>query len=101
MIKNKLNCLKLNIFSIGSALVFVLSSCGGEVSELEELPQDEKVVSEQTTLFNVDNKVFYIPNPVQTALLMKDVASPYSKDLLNGADNGGTRLWWDTGGPNF
>ncbi len=24
-----------------------------------------------------------------------------AKTLLGGADNGGTRLWWDTGGPNF
>ena len=24
-----------------------------------------------------------------------------AKSLLNGPDNGGTRLWWDTGGPNF
>jgi hypothetical protein len=90
MFKANLDYLKQNTFTLGMTFAFLLYGCGGEVSELEEIPQDEKVVSEQTTLFNVDNKVFYIPNPVQTALLMKDVASPYSKDLLNPAEKAET-----------
>jgi hypothetical protein len=62
--------------------------CGGGIdSDLEDIPQDEKIVSEQTTLYNIDNKVFFIPNPVQTSLLVKDIASPYNKDLLNSASN--------------
>jgi hypothetical protein len=60
---------------------------GGGDSDLEDIPQDEKIVSEQTTLYNIDNKVFFIPNPVQTSLLVKDIASPYNKDLLNSANN--------------
>jgi hypothetical protein len=63
--------------------------CGGEMQDLEDIPQDEKVVSEKTTLYNIDNKVFFIPNPVQTSLLVKDLASPYNNELLNLAENAG------------
>ena len=63
--------------------------CGGELQDLEDIPQDEKKITENTTLFSVDDKIFYIPSPVQTSLLMKKIATPYSKDLLNDVANVG------------
>jgi len=60
-----------------------LVGCGGAEQELEDIPQDEKIIDEETSLFNVDDKIFYIPSPVQTSLLMKKIAAPYSNHLLN------------------
>ncbi|PCH93807.1 MAG: hypothetical protein COB85_06400 [Bacteroidetes bacterium] len=78
---------KRNLLLYIPALLFVtatfLVGCGGEVQDLEDIPQDEKIIDESTNLFSVDDKIFYIPSPVQTSLLMKKIAAPYSKDLLN------------------
>jgi hypothetical protein len=48
----------------------------GETQEIEEIPQDEVTVTENTSLLKIDNKVFHFQNPVQTALILKDVAAP-------------------------
>jgi len=66
---------------------FLFYGCGGEVQDIEDIPQDDKIVTETTTLFSVDNKVFYIPNPIQTSLMMKKIAVPYNKDILNSTAN--------------
>jgi hypothetical protein len=55
----------------------------GEAQEIEEIPQDEVTVTENTSLLKIDNKVFHFQNPVQTALIMKDVAAPFSSAALN------------------
>ena len=73
---------KRNLFLYVPAILFMIG-CGGEVQDLEDIPQDVKIIDESTNLFNIDDKVFYIPSPVQTSLLMKKIAAPYSKDLLN------------------
>jgi hypothetical protein len=59
----------------------------GETQEIEEIPQDEVTVTENTSLLKIDNKVFHFQNPVQTALIMKDVAAPYSSASLNPTSN--------------
>jgi len=81
------NELLSSLISISSLTVFLFYGCGGDRAEIQEIPQDEVVVTEKTTLFNVDNKVFYIPNPIQTSLLMKKLAVPYNKDIINAANN--------------
>ncbi|MFH1319244.1 MAG: hypothetical protein ABII90_01135 [Bacteroidota bacterium] len=76
----------LNIAS--TFFIFTLFTTGcGEVQKVEEIAQDEKIVTETTTLFSIDNKLFYIPNPIQSALLMKKIAVPYNKEILNPVGN--------------
>jgi len=78
---------KRNLLLYIPALLFLTSTflvgCGGEEQELEGIPQDEKIIDEETSLFSVGNKIYYIPSPVQTSLLMKKIAAPYNSNLLN------------------
>jgi len=81
-----MNSKVINLYSSISLLAltaFLGTGCGGENKNIEDLPQDEVVVSETTSLLKIDNKVFHFQNPVQTALIMKTLASPFSTDALN------------------
>ena len=80
---NSTLCFRNPFFAWMPFLVLIMFGCGGNQKQIEEIPQDERVVSKNTTLFNIDNKLFYMPNPVQTALLMKEIAAPFSKEILN------------------
>ena len=42
-------------------------------------------------------RIPFVDNQLSTNPTNVEIARGY----LNGPDNGGTRLWWDTGGPNF
>jgi len=68
-------------------VAFISTGCGGEVKDIEEIPQDEVNVTETTSLLKIDNKVFHFQNPVQTALIMKNLANPFSTDALNPTGN--------------
>ena len=77
---------KYDLLAFGFSIT-LLAGCGGAEQEIEGIPQDDKIVSESTTLFKLDNKVFYLPNPVQTAMMMKDIATPYNKEILSPISN--------------
>ena len=72
----------LLISIIGNLIV----SCG-EQTTIEGISQDETVISETTSLISINNRLFHIPNPIQSALLMKKIAVPYNKELLNENSN--------------
>ena len=54
---------------------------------MDEIEQDEVIVSESTTLFKFGDRLIYIPNPVQTAMLIKKISNTYDKGMLNPAEN--------------
>lgn len=78
-------------FYTGAALfalsAFLVTGCGGEQKNIEDLPQDEVNVGENTSLLKIDNKIFHFQNPVQTALIMKSLATPFSVEVLNSTSN--------------
>lgn len=79
------NILFIKTFSIVLAFT-VLSSCGGDTDEPKDDQQNDQTQenqSKENSLIKIDGKVFSIPSPVQTALLIKEVGANYNGDLLN------------------
>jgi hypothetical protein len=62
----------------------VLISCGGD-NKGKEMDGDSNNPG-QTLMTNFDNKVFSIPSPVQTSLLIKQLDIPFYEDVLNPVD---------------
>ncbi len=77
---------KFDLLALGLSMTILLA-CGGAMQEIEEIPQDEMIVTENTTNFKIDNKVFHLPNPVQTSMLMKEIAKPYNEEALSPVSN--------------
>lgn len=69
------------------ALAFSMQSCGsGNEPEKEKI--DKEVIDPSSSLnTNFDGKIFSIPSPVQTALLIKEANLPFNGDLLNPIEN--------------
>jgi hypothetical protein len=72
---------------IFASLLFsvILSGCSEETKNitLEETDSSEETDRSRSTLLKVDGKLFVIPSPVQTAMLIKDIGSAYNKEMLN------------------
>lgn len=71
--------------TIALAVMSVIAvSCGGD-DPVEE--PTENLVEENNTkenqLMEIDGKVFSIPSPIQTAVLIKNAGTNYNKDILN------------------
>jgi hypothetical protein len=70
------------------SLGLILFSCGngGENQDKEKI--DEEIIDPNQSLnTNFDGKIFSIPSPVQTALLIKQANVPFNQDLLNPIEN--------------
>jgi hypothetical protein len=69
--------------------VLLLSSCKNNNQNAEKALQTNipKVDSNNATLLRINNQIFSIPSPIQTALLVKKSGYPYNKQILNPADN--------------
>lgn len=77
------------LFFSGIAASILLFSCGS--SEQGNLPEEEnKIDSNQSITVNVEGKIFSIPSPIQTALLIKKTGAPYAKEVLNPHDKANT-----------
>jgi len=66
----------ITVFAVG---------CGSD-EPFQEEPKEtvvEKKDPNSSQLLEIDGKVFSIPSPIQTALLIKNSGSNYSKDMLN------------------
>ncbi|MCB0428647.1 MAG: hypothetical protein H6585_09600 [Flavobacteriales bacterium] len=48
---------------------------------------DEEPAQDQSTVFKIDNSLFSIPSPFQTALLINKIEAGYKKDILNNTSN--------------
>lgn len=59
-------------------------SCGGDetADELIEEPIEDNTTKENQ-LMEIDGKVFSIPSPIQTAMLIQKSGANYNKDILN------------------
>ena len=71
--------------TIALAVMSVIAvSCGGDepVEEPIEDPVEENNTKENQ-LMEIDGKVFSIPSPIQTAVLIKNAGTNYNKDILN------------------
>ncbi len=71
--------------AIGSTLFTTSCMEGGESVE-KEIPTND-TITKSATIFEVEGKVFSIPSPIQTALLLKESGSAFNKDILNATSN--------------
>ncbi len=65
----------------------LLSSCGEQSVRSSDDMLDVHVDSVKTSIVNVSGKLFSIPSPIQTAILIRDSKSPYDKSVLNKPQN--------------
>lgn len=76
-----------NVFLILCTLLFATVGCNNDGNKEEEAENKVKVDSSATNLLKIDNTIFSIPSPIQTALLIKKIGSSYSKEMLNNPKN--------------
>jgi hypothetical protein len=82
MNKKYLN-LKTQAFTLAVVAVLAVSCGGEEATDYQiEAPVEESDPS-SSQLMEIDGKVFSIPSPIQTAILIKNAGTNYNKDVLN------------------
>lgn len=83
---------KISIVAIATLTLF---SCDEQsVTSQTEINQVE-IDSAKTTIVNISGKLFSVPSPIQTALLIKNTGSNYERDLLHSpieVDNYATKI---------
>lgn len=75
------------IFIAITLVALVISGCGGDPEDNTNGEVTEPVNPDKTNLLQIDGKVFSIPSPIQTALLIQQVGSTYNASLLNSPKN--------------
>jgi hypothetical protein len=75
---------RLFLFSLSLALV---ASCGNDEGDNKQKVDKEIIDPNQSLNTNFDGKIFSIPSPVQTALLIKQANLPFNQELLNPIEN--------------
>lgn len=78
--------MKQILFAI-SLVALVISGCGGGTDEPANDDTTEPVNPDKTNLLQIDGKVFSVPSPIQTAMLIQKVGSTYNASLLNSPKN--------------
>lgn len=76
--------MKITNYSLGilGLSLTILASCGGGSDDQKTI--DKEVLDKNSSLnTNFDGKIFSIPSPVQTALLIKETNLPFNQELLN------------------
>src|ERR1035437_2091759 len=66
--------------------LFVFSACGGGKGDESLNKKVDKMIDSSNVAIGVSGKVFIIPSPIQTAMLIKKSGAPYSKAIMNGTD---------------
>ncbi|MEY4603788.1 MAG: hypothetical protein RIT43_1080 [Bacteroidota bacterium] len=79
--------MKFNFYSIlfVASASFVISSCGNSSSE--ESIDKESLDPTASLNTNFDGKIFSIPSPVQTAMLIKELKLAFDVNMLNSIEN--------------
>lgn len=73
---------------LGTGLLLGLSVGCGSNDDSGKKNIDKEVIDPNSSLnTNFDGKIFSIPSPMQTALLLEEVKAPFKEDLLNPLDN--------------
>ncbi len=79
--------LKSQAIAFAVLSVFAVS-CGSDATEnVVEDPIEKEVDPNATQLMEIDGKVFSIPSPIQTAILIQKAGTNYNKDILNAPSN--------------
>lgn len=81
MTKNYFN-FKANVFALSAMAIFALG-CGGEQPAEDQIEAPIEESNSNAKLMEIDGKVFSIPSPIQTAILIKKSGTNYNKDILN------------------
>jgi hypothetical protein len=83
--------MKLQSLSFTTAVAlsaFLWVGCnGGKQNDQQKQSTGPKVDSANSTMLKLNNQIFSIPSPIQTALLIKKSGYNYDKSVLNGSDN--------------
>jgi len=88
MLKMKMK--SLNAIACGIVItVLFLAGCknNNPTNDKSLQPPTPKVDSNNATLLKINNQIFSIPSPIQTALLIKNSGYAYNKQMLNASDN--------------
>lgn len=81
MIKNYFN-FKAQVFTLVALSIFAIG-CGGEEPTENQIEAPIDLESSDAQLMEINGKVFSIPSPIQTAMLVKSAGTNYNKDILN------------------
>jgi hypothetical protein len=81
MIKNHFN-FKAQVFTL-VALTICSIGCGSDESSDDQIETPIEAANPDSQLMEIDGKVFSIPSPIQTAMLIKSSGTNYNKDILN------------------
>ncbi len=76
-----------NRIIILSTIALVSFGCGNDEDAVVEEETKQEDNSKQSQLLEIDGKVFSIPSPIQTAALIKNSGTNYSKEVLNVPSN--------------
>lgn len=68
------------------SLSVIISSCGGGQDEDKAEKKMESLIDSANVTIGVAGKVFIIPSPIQTAILIQKSGALYDKSMLNGSD---------------
>jgi hypothetical protein len=81
--------LRLSIKSTSAFIAFALlvSACGEQSVQKSDDLTVVKIDSTKTSIVNVSGKLFSIPSPIQTAILIRDSDAPYQSEVLNSPAN--------------
>jgi len=74
--------LRNQIFTLSVLAIFAVS-CGGDEASDNQTEDAVADSTNKTQLMEIDGKVFSIPSPFQTAMLIKNAGANYNKDVLN------------------
>lgn len=79
---------KFLLFGAISGVVFI-SSCGGGSGESDEAKELISHEVDSTSALNAEfeGKIFSIPSPIQTAILLKKASGTFNADLINPSEN--------------
>lgn len=67
--------------------IVILAACGSSGDD-EKRAIDKEVIDQNSSLnTNFDGKIFSIPSPMQTAMLLQETNAPFKESYLNGLDN--------------
>ena len=80
----------LSVLSILSLSLFIITSCGGSKTDEQEQIDKDILDPNKSLNTNFDGKIFSIPSPVQTAMLIKQANLSFSQELLNPIANSAT-----------
>lgn len=87
--KKQFNILLISIFSLAVIGLTACSEGSKKADKADQSNEDKEQNDKNSNLIKMDGKVFSIPSPIQTALLLKSMGTDFNSDLLNPIDKEG------------